>query len=1153
MLKRSSVLVLAASALLAAGSKDDKTTAPISVKVSLDKPELPVPVKLAFSTAIAFCIKPGLNSRQEPVRVNLKLQCPGTAVKVGANLDDIVSAFSKDTEHTITQGDKFHILVFCNAKVCGPSQGNKLRDVINELAKPSPRYFEDVDVPSGVKPEALAAAVAKMSDGVTGRVISPKRIRLQTDQHLDPVQLANLRNQIKNATPDTLKNLPTAANPIGGERIQMPFFCVSNTLDGPPPAIADSDKPCKPDQRRVPASNASDIVALSRDKLKITNDTNSSLIVSCGASKCDGDALDLLNASIAATAHPAYSYFKDLPVLPNTSEAAAANIKKWSGGAIRTEVLSDSIIRLKSDVPVSSADVETFDRRLLDEGFSDYTAPPVKQLFYRDAGSVVSELGGSPVSTSALAPGLTAPITSPPASGAPSGTPAATPQAHPASTYASGMTAVGDSVVFTSATAVTDHQRARLLALLDLPRPEVLMNMWSLQESSPSGKDLADESQAIRSAVSAHNDALQNAIEYGWSYLSRRMQQPGYFDTDFANYLTQRFVSEPARCATHRDGPGCISQPQRDQWGLCGADSYCLGYTEAFSPLKPTLTNILLGLMAAKREDAFHTVFTTVGCMEGNFPLYGNDCFPERPFVETALNATGPALAPPARGLPAGVQACRVAVRRREVDAIDADQQLSCEDLDRADLTAQRECHMAVTLPLSCFLVQAAKSFVPYHGFSTFPLRQLNNLDNKAIAGLASELPPNEASLSSTPMGLLRAATTNFLFNYKMALQYPKDFSPYSLAHSAQELNAEFNPLVVAFNQDVAAFSRQLMTDVQNEFHDSHWYKPWRGANRSAVADGLVTVRGISGIETLVDTETQSAFSAPQYQTLSNILSNLAAGSSGSPAPASTTGTIVNVNTAPAPSTPSPDSSNPAAPGLNLQTLLPGALTRTSLPLALSAAVTPSAAKAQIGRQLTLDITPHTLPGASSAELDVKLWAQEDSPPALYKDGAANSQTDPLSRVARHNVFTKVRVESVKLFEVSSFSALVQRPRTKVPIIPPLVEIPLIGDLIGLPLPGAKVFHRSTAIVSAIIVPTAADLGFGIEFADDRAVVGQGVDRAFRTISSFHQLPWQQQRLPQFNQVKATCFATNAKRAIGGAVTVLDCKNLTFANLPPDR
>ena len=151
----------------------------------------------------------------------------------------------------------------------------------------------------------------------------------------------------------------------------------------------------------------------------------------------------------------------------------------------------------------------------------------------------------------------------------------------------------------------------------------------------------------------------------------------------------------------------------------------------------------------------------------------------------------------------------------------------------------------------------------------------------------------------------------------------------------------------------------------------------------------------------------------------------------------------------------------------------------------------------------------------------------------------ASPQTDPLSRVARHNVFTRVRVESVKLFEISSFSAMVQRPRKKIPILPvPFVEIPLINDVLGLPLPGAKVYHRSTAIVSAIVVPTAADLAFGIEFLRDRAAVA---DKTYRNIGSLYQLPKPERALYEFNQRKARCFATSK-----------DC-SFTFQDLAPDR
>ena len=206
-------------------------------------------------------------------------------------------------------------------------------------------------------------------------------------------------------------------------------------------------------------------------------------------------------------------------------------------------------------------------------------------------------------------------------------------------------------------------------------------------------------------------------------------------------------------------------------------------------------------------------------------------------------------------------------------------------------------------------------------------------------------------------------------------------------------------------------------------------------------------------------------------------------------------------------------------------------------------------------------MTPHTLPGASSAELDVNLIAQEDSPPALYTDRGATQNTDPISRVAKHNVATRVRVESVKLFEVSSFSALIERPRTNVPILPlPFVEIPVVGDLLSLPIRGAKVYHRSTAIISAVIVPTAADLAYGLEFHGDREVVEEPLLKRqfFMKVTSQDQLPWKQRRLYGFNQSKAQCFAAQsgdptATRADSLGKPNPGCGDITFEDIAPDR
>jgi hypothetical protein len=73
-----------------------------------------------------------------------------------------------------------------------------------------------------------------------------------------------------------------------------------------------------------------------------------------------------------------------------------------------------------------------------------------------------------------------------------------------------------------------------------------------------------------------------------------------------------------------------------------------------------------------------------------------------------------------------------------------------------------------------------------------------------------------------------------------------------------------------------------------------------------------------------------------------------------------------------------------------------------------------------------------------------------------------------------------VRIDSVKLFEISSFSAIVERSRSRFPLLPPFVEIPYIGTFAGIPMTPAKEYHSSTAILSAYVVPTAADIASGL-------------------------------------------------------------------------
>jgi hypothetical protein len=144
---------------------------------------------------------------------------------------------------------------------------------------------------------------------------------------------------------------------------------------------------------------------------------------------------------------------------------------------------------------------------------------------------------------------------------------------------------------------------------------------------------------------------------------------------------------------------------------------------------------------------------------------------------------------------------------------------------------------------------------------------------------------------------------------------------------------------------------------------------------------------------------------------------------------------------------------------------------------------------ARVGRNLNIEITSNTLKGASACEMNVALnSAEADKPSMLNTTGAGTSADDNLSRVATHNTNTKVRVDSTKLFEVSSFAAALVHGRS-IPLVPPGVDLPYIGSRARLRLKPGTVYHRSFAIVSAVIVPTAADLANMIEFNEDLEVL----------------------------------------------------------------
>jgi hypothetical protein len=403
------------------------------------------------------------------------------------------------------------------------------------------------------------------------------------------------------------------------------------------------------------------------------------------------------------------------------------------------------------------------------------------------------------------------------------------------------------------------------------------------------------------------------------------------------------------------------------------------------------------------------------------------------------------------------------------------------------------------------------------------------------------------ANRTSPPyrVGLFRAAIADFLFNYKMSQQYPHEFVPYDLTQSANTLNNALSPLIDAFNRDLWSYQMFVRADMQYQVEKLNsrtdercCVKKLFGLDKpSFFNDGVVTVRTISGQPTSVSVNSQSFLNgstAPELPALLSSLASLGApggGGGGSSTTTAGTTTTTTTTTSSVGSGGSPGPSAPPATGLfGIYGALPAVLANYQT------------SYAQIGRQLSFTATPRSLATASSAEIAVTLNADESAGGPLYTGPGATDPAFNTSRVANHDTTTRVRVDSIKLFEVSSFSAIVERSRSRFPLLPPFVEIPYIGTFAGIPLGTAKEFHSSTAIISAYVVPTAADIAYGLHFVSDLAVdglnpgpcsffkgaAGPDVGNAclFRPMLSLLDVG-PQQPIHEFNRNITRCFATD--------------------------
>jgi hypothetical protein len=601
-----------------------------------------------------------------------------------------------------------------------------------------------------------------------------------------------------------------------------------------------------------------------------------------------------------------------------------------------------------------------------------------------------------------------------------------------------------DLLVFASSNPGDDEQvteRKRIIAQLDLPRPEMIINGWVLQNSTTNPQAIGAFSSAMKELVGNYNERYEAVVLHAWASIKGRIAAGGFFDDVFYHYISDRYIGD-----THTDTAAKTPQDAAQQFldsrpakltfpsgsnphdfGICDTGHYCLGYVGLFQPLKPRLTDSLLALVAAKN------------------PLDAT--------IKTIRDIEAPAPRP-------------TTIDETYCDSLDQERRQHCHTLWK---------NLGLRIPdgggPTC--ENADLHLILWSQFSPAPQEYLTGRVYLRCFEEAARKYLRDSDEPPTGAGLMRAAVANFLFQYKVSQQYPHEFYPYDLSQSADTLNSAISPLIDAFNRDVTTFQRFVRGEVQRRVEQINTAYDQRCCVKrlfsldkpSFFNDGIITVRTVSGQWTYASSTSQSFLNASAAPKLTDVLNSL--------------------------TTPGGTATPTGAPPAPINALIPTRGALGSAQLAASFLNNYQTTFAQIGRSLAITAIPRSLATASSAEIVVSLNLDDQAGTGTYLGGPQNGAPVNLSRVANADTSTRVRIDSVKLFEISSASAVLERSHERFPLLPPFVELPYIGTIAGIPLPPAKEYHQSVAFLSALVVPTAADIAYGLQFQFDEFAEGE--------------------------------------------------------------
>lgn len=363
-----------------------------------------------------------------------------------------------------------------------------------------------------------------------------------------------------------------------------------------------------------------------------------------------------------------------------------------------------------------------------------------------------------------------------------------------------------------------------------------------------------------------------------------------------------------------------------------------------------------------------------------------------------------------------------------------------------------------------------------------------------------------------------RVAILEFALAYKYVIGNPTGFDPYYLQQTSSQLDSVLQQAVTAVNEDMQElFLIPTLAKIQKtvrKFDDIDYGQA-----------GKTTVATLSGVRATVSASSASYFDVTPPLRLSELLdtastlegkvkpfiplvpkapptSKPAGGGMGSGGSGSGSGGSGGANGAAAMGTgqagaggaaPAAGSANAATEAAGgavsdlVEAVVTGGIPVSRLIGLISAFGEYRAQWREMATGVSLDITPVVLRNAASAELnlDVKFG---DPLVASEEKGVP-----PVSRVTKHEVNTRVYVDSMDLFSISTFNnqSTHNGGRGYVPIIGTIWEgifgdIPVLGKLFSWKKGPKTRYHQSVILTNSIITPTAVGVGTLYPLTNDR-------------------------------------------------------------------